>query len=122
MSRTKQANVIKLMDKYEAADMGEDDYVGEIGNSLPFAMKNTCPRLTHARAGDHGYWSLRRHRTLTTLEIMKLQGVPPGKFESWEQAVSARAMGQIIGNAMSIGVLTKITKSVFVCLGIPTKD
>lgn len=121
LSRTKQSNIMKLMDKYSSVDMEADDYIGEIGNSLPYAMKNACPCLTHSRAGDHGYWSLRRHRTLTTWEMMKLQGVPRGRFDLWELAVNNRTMGQMAGNAMSVSILTKITKNIFNSLGIPTK-
>ena len=87
MSSTKQKNVVALMSKYANVDHDVAHYIGEIGNSAPFAMKDMCPCLTFTRAGDRGYWSFRLNRTLTVREMIRLQGVPDEKFKDWEATV-----------------------------------
>jgi len=121
LSKTKQKNILQMMEKYRAADHETDDYICEVGNSVPFAMNHMSPCLTHTRAGDHGYWSLRRNRVLTTDDMMRLQGVHPSRFPQYSTVVTHRVMGQIIGNAMCVNIMTRITKQILISLGVPVK-
>ena len=71
-------------------------------------IKNLSPCITRSRC--YGHWLLHRQRRMTPCEMLRLQGVDPTTFR---QTVSDRALGQQVGNAMSVNVVERLLYEVF---------
>ena len=127
LSITKQKNmlraVMKLVERSGAA-WQEADVIVDIGGGFPIIhtmAREVCPCLTAKRAGERDYWSFRRGRVLNIAEMMRLQGVNPGYFHGWEDLVSPRSMGTILGNAMTQSIVERVMRSIFISIGVPVK-
>ncbi len=123
MAKTKRNNVLDGLTKL--AQQGQDpqktEAIIDCGGRRPCTMVNMCPCLTRTRCGDMGYYSTKRLRLLTIKDMMMLQGVDPATFEGWEDVVSQRQMGSIIGNAMSQNIMERVMRGIFNSVGIPLK-
>ena len=64
---------------------------------------NFSPYLTRSRY--KGHWLIHKNRRMSVKEMMRLQGIDPSTFK---QVVSDSAMGQQLGNAMSVYVIEQI--------------
>jgi DNA-cytosine methyltransferase len=120
MTTTKKNNVINGMSKL--MDLGMDPIATEaiidIGGSKPGVMVNKCPCLTRTRCSDMAYYSTKRMRELTIIELMRLQGCSPELFEDWESLLSQRQMGAIIGNSMTLSVMHRVMRSICISINI----
>ena len=61
-------------------------------------MLDIAPTLTATRCSSHGYWSTKRFRRLSIPEMMRLQGADFVTLHGWEEVISERQMGEIVGN------------------------
>ena len=69
-------------------------------------MLGKVPCLTRTRAGSGGYYITCAKGLLTTVEMLRLQGLPESFIAIAQKAdVSDRQLRQMIGNAMSVPVL-----------------
>ncbi|MDP7647377.1 MAG: DNA (cytosine-5-)-methyltransferase, partial [Candidatus Woesearchaeota archaeon] len=68
-------------------------------------MYDISPCITRSRY--QGHWITNRKRRMNKAEMLRLQGMNPGKFVS---VVSDQVLGQQIGNAMSVNVIERILK------------
>jgi DNA-cytosine methyltransferase len=118
LSNTKRKNLIAVMEKAQGM---QGDIIAELGASYRKMMVDVCPCLTATRSGDEAYWSVRRHRPLNMNELMLLQGMQPSWLEGWEEVVSHRQMGKIVGNAMTITVMQRLLAKIFFSLGWAVK-
>jgi DNA (cytosine-5)-methyltransferase 1 len=66
-------------------------------------MENYSPCITRSRF--KGHWITSKGRRFTLTEMLRLQGINPATFK---KAVSDKALGQQIGNAMSVNVIERI--------------
>lgn len=73
------------------------------------------PCLTCSRAAGH--WLTNRGRRMTTLEMLRLQGMPT-PAEGFVVAVSERQLGKQLGNAMSCNVLERLFSRLLPAAGL----
>ncbi len=92
-----------------------------LGASYRKRSEDICSWWTASRSGDKAYWSVRRHRPLSMNELMLLQGMQPSWLEGWEEVVSHRQMGKIVGNAMTITVMQRLMAKILFSLGWAVK-
>jgi DNA-cytosine methyltransferase len=118
LSNTKRKNLEAVMDRVQHM---QGDIIADLGASYRKMMVDICPCLTATRSGDEAYWSVRRHRPLNMNELMLLQGMEPSWLEGWEEVVSHRQMGKIVGNAMTITVMQRLMAKIFFSLGWAVK-
>ena len=127
LSKTKQKNVLRALTKLveqSGAAWQEADVIVDIGGGFPIIhtmAREVCPCLTAARAGDEAFWSVKRGRVLNIAEMMRLQGVNPGYFQGWEDLVSPRSMGIMLGSAMTQSIVERVMRSIFISMGLPVK-
>ena len=79
-------------------DPFERDYIIDVGCSQPYFMEDIAPTLTASRCSERGYWSTQRFRRLSIPEMMRLQGADFVTLHGWEEVISERQMGEIVGN------------------------
>ncbi len=73
----------------------------------PHIMDGCVPCLTRTRAGTGGHFLLHLGRMTTSVEMQRLQGIPDGRLRR-PAHVSERQLLQMIGNAFSLNVLTRV--------------
>ena len=100
-------------------DPGTVDAIIDIDGSQTGVTLNLCPCLTSSRCANRSYWSTLRTRQLTITDLMKLQGMDPSLFLGWDELISQRQMGGMIGNAMTLPIMYRIMRSLFISVGIP---
>ena len=95
-----QQNVVEMTDKIMSSgkDPFERDYIIDIGRPEPYFMLDIAPTLTATRCSSRGYWSTKRFRRLSIPEMMRLQGADFVTLHGWAEVISARQMGEIVGN------------------------
>ena len=71
------------------------------------------PTILACRASSRSYYATRLQRRVTLGEMMRLQGMDPGRLKL--DGVSDTAVGKMIGNAMSCNVMKAICKSCLAC-------
>ena len=81
-------------------------------------MSDRTPCITRTRGGQFGHYVTNRKGLLTLKEMLRLQGLP----EDYEAAASEvgmtpRQLGQCIGNAMSVNILTELLRSMLTAIG-----
>ena len=123
LSATKKKAVIQglcmILERFGKVD--DIDAIIDIGGSKGQPMFDCCPCLTKCRAADQAFWSVKRRRVLSVPEMMRLQGANPEYFLGWEEAISWRAMGGIVGNAMTQSIVERLLREIFLSLGVPVK-
>ena len=116
MNDTKRNNFSISLKKHKGTDP-ESHAIAELGSSYPKCMVGRCPCLTATRAGDTAYWSIRLRRPLTMSELLKLQGFNEALFPDWQNVVSSRQFGTMIGNSMTLSVMRRLMAAVLHSLG-----
>ena len=61
------------------------------------------PTITATRGSMGGYWLSTKMRFTNTDELMRLQGIPPRRYE-WKSQTTERQIGHMIGNGVSVNV------------------
>ena len=86
------------------------DAVIDIGSSPIFSQCKIghAPTLTHSRCKSRGYYATRL--------MTRLQGMDPGLL--FTNGISDTDMGGIVGNAMSVNVVTRILKKMLESMGM----
>ena len=109
-SKTSSANLINAYKDIKAqyGNPKRVEAVVDIGASPKFATwrMGTTPTLTSGRCGSRGYYSTTLQRRLSMTEMMRLQGCNPSDIDT--RGTSQTALGKIVGNAMSVNVVTKV--------------
>ena len=93
----------------------------DTGGSKLTWMQDKCPCLTASRCkGRHGYWWHQGQRFLKPRNFFLLQGVRPGAYGCTDvsQGIEASVLGNMLGNAMSAGVVRVLVHCIFQARGI----
>ena len=112
LSATSEWNIKEALKK--VADAGMDpssvDIVVDIGcsKSRTNMMHNLCPAITKSRAAGQDFWLMSAGRRLTVLELLRMQGFL--KTDVNLEGLSERQIGEMVGNAMSVPVLTAVLR------------
>ena len=97
------------------------DFIVDTGGSKSNWMQDKCPCLTASRCkGKHGYWWHQGQRFLKPRDFFLLQGVWPGAYGCTHvsQGIEASVLGNMLGNAMSAGVVRVLVHCIFQARGI----
>ena len=87
------------------------------------AKPDLCPCLTATRTQDQGYWVLNKQRPLKLKECMRLQGLDPQRLAGWEDIVSSRQMGKVVGKAINIKMFAALLlRRILITLGRPVSS
>ncbi|CAK0850132.1 unnamed protein product [Prorocentrum cordatum] len=70
---------------------------------------------------DQAYFSSQQFRTFTIADMMRLQGVDENMFAGWDEILSPRQMGSLIGNAMCQSIVERVLRGIYLSLGVPCK-
>ena len=104
VGNTSRINIEKARAKLvsEGFKPGEDAYIVDCDASIAKSRHtfDFSPCITRSRY--QGHWITNRNRRMTKEEMFRLQGMDPTKFVV---AIPENALGQQIGNAMSINVV-----------------
>ncbi|CAK0850134.1 unnamed protein product, partial [Prorocentrum cordatum] len=73
------------------------------------------------RDQDQAYFSSQQFRTFTIADMMRLQGVDENMFAGWDEILSPRQMGSLIGNAMCQSIVERVLRGIYLSLGVPCK-
>ena len=100
LSKGMQQSVVATTNKIMSSgkDPFEHDYIMDMGSSHPYFIEDLAPTLTASRCSQRGYWSTKRFRRLSIPELMRLQGADFDTLHGWEEVISERQMGEIVGN------------------------
>ncbi|CAK0850131.1 unnamed protein product, partial [Prorocentrum cordatum] len=79
----------------------------------------TCPGAQGQE--DQAYFSSQQFRTFTIADMMRLQGVDENMFAGWDEILSPRQMGSLIGNAMCQSIVERVLRGIYLSLGVPCK-
>ena len=69
-------------------------------------MHNLCPAITKTRAASRDFWRMSAARRLTMNELLRLQGLAAQDVDL--DGLSERQVGEMVGNAMSVPVLSAV--------------
>ena len=99
-----QQRLVAMIDKMPSSgkDTFERDFIIDIRASIPFVTEDYVPTLTATRCSQLGYWSTKRFRRLSIPEMMRLQGADFPLLHGWEEVISERQMGEIVGNDVGL--------------------
>eukprot|EP00974_Lingulodinium_polyedra_P111441 10778460-Lingulodinium_polyedra.AAC.1 len=61
-------------------------------------MEDVAPTFAATRCSQRGFWSTKRFRQLSISEMMRLQGAAFATLHGWEEVISERQMGEIVGH------------------------
>ena len=89
------------------------DSIFNIGGTKVDVSTGVCPTITARRASECGYWSLEKERSLTVVDMLRLQGFNEAMFAGWEAVISPQQLGVMIGNAMTLTVMERIVAAIF---------
>ena len=124
LSNTVRKNLIQFQEFLAKNPAKHDlDFIVDTGGSEPTWMQDKCPCLTASRCqGKHGYWWHQGQRFLKPRDFFLLQGVWPGAYKSGDveelQRFPQNTLGKMIGNAMSMCVVRRLVRSIFLARGI----
>ena len=80
-------------------------------------QKQKCNTLTKQRALVNGFWISSRSTRMSTSEMLRLQGFPVNRFlkpSGKATKVTIRQFHGMIGNAMTLSVLYRITRNLLI--------
>ena len=81
-------------------------------------MSNRVPCITRTRGGQLGHYVTNRKGPLTLKEMLRLQGLPEDyEDDASKVGMTPRQLGQCIGNAMSVNILTELLRSMLTAIG-----
>lgn len=102
----------------EVLQRSPGDYILDAGGSKPNFMLGRSPCLLASRCkGKFGYWSNARGRWLGPDDFLKLHGVPSQACAGWASVISPQVMGDMCGNAMSVGVVKRLVRAILQARG-----
>jgi site-specific DNA-cytosine methylase len=84
-------------------------------------MRGRCPCITRTRGGA-GFYLASHGRRMNVKELLRLQGLPTAINLLRGADISDRQLGQMIGNAMSGNVLSRILKRLLPACGFRISD
>ena len=80
-------------------------------------MSNRVPCITRTRAGQFGHYVTNRKGLLTLKETWRLQGLLEDcEDEASKVGMTPSQLGQCIGNAMSVNILTELLRSMLTAI------
>ena len=84
---------------------------------------NIMKCLTASRGGAGGPYVLSRGRRMTMSELFRFQGMASADFDGWQKAdgVSARAMGHMLGNTVSLPIAELVLAQALYASGLVSK-
>ena len=117
-SGTNLVNNYKIIKKRHGKPSSLDAII-DIGCSASYRTYRVgaSPTLTASRCCHLGYFCTSLKRQLSVEELMRLQGADPRALDTSE--TSQTAMGRIVGNAMSINVISKVLEQALACTNLP---
>ena len=74
--------------------------------------RGRAPTITATRASSGGYWLSTKCRFTNKDELMRLQGIPPHRYE-WKSTTTERQIGHMIGNGVSVNVACHLMTEIF---------
>ena len=105
LTRTKIRNISCMLDVMKRKpELATRDLICDVGGSKLQFVDSCSPCLTASRCSDLGYFSTLRHRILSIVDLMRLQGVQPETFPAWELHLSTRQMGHIVGTHCTLSL------------------
>ena len=78
--------------------------------------QDVCPCITRSRAGCGGWWVTSLKRRMTTNEMLRFQGIPPGTLNF--DSITERQFRMMIGNAWSVNVSARVTARLLLTIGL----
>jgi site-specific DNA-cytosine methylase len=112
LSATNHRNIDVAVAKAKAAglDPTSVDIIVDIGCSASRTnmMHDLCPAITKSRAAGRDFWLMSAGRRLTVGELLRLQGFTAADLNL--EGVSERQVGEMVGNAMSVPVLSAVLR------------
>ena len=82
---------------------------------------NEARTVTCSRGGAGGPWIASRGRRVTTSELMRLQGFEAKDIPAEDLGLSARQVGQMVGNAVSVHTMGFILAEALSSAGLTKK-
>ena len=120
-SHTARANLAKARQQVAAVggDISRHHYIVDIGAGRARAnvMLDCVPTITKNRGSARDYYDTLLGRRLSLTELMRCQGAEPSLLKFGSAVLSARAMGGIVGNAMSVSVVAALLEQILKSLG-----
>jgi site-specific DNA-cytosine methylase len=96
-------------------------WIIDVDASMEWAtwQRGVCPCLTRAR-GPNGFWITHKdHEGMMTIEeVMALQGYDHKRIEWKKCGISKTAIGQAMGDAMSLNVMSRVFKNARIAAGL----
>jgi DNA (cytosine-5)-methyltransferase 1 len=112
LSGTNRRNIDAAVARAKAAGLDPQsvDIIVDIGCSAARAnmMHDLCPAITKTRGAALDFWLMSAGRRLTIHELLRLQGFSRQDLNL--EGVSERQVGQMVGNAMSVPVLSAVLR------------
>ena len=90
----------------------------DLWSTNPNWSATRSPCLTAGRAKGGGHWISTLGRTMTSEEMMRLQGVDPRRVMRHAKTVSKATLNQVIGNAISVPILERVLEALFFSAGM----
>lgn len=94
----------------------------DIGCSIkrsPAPRVDIFPCMTATRSAGCDWWLLPQGRVVSYRELASLQGFSVHKFQDFaDTGVSARQIGKMLGNSMSVNVAERIISKALFCSGL----
>ena len=116
-SETKITNLAHALVKIEDDHPFSKQYVVDVGAGRGNRLyKDHFPTLTASRCQRLDYWSPNMRRRFRLKELARGQGASANGLNM--ESVSKTAMGHIIGNAMSIGVVRALLQQALQAIGV----
>lgn len=95
-------------------------YFIDVDGSRVGVRKNICPCITRTRGSAGGFWMPAHWRRMGVTTMAKFQGIPLDKLDM--RRVSSRQQGQMIGNAWSLNVSTRVMRELLLCMNFATSE
>lgn len=81
----------------------------QAGRPFASSQHRTCPCITKARGGTHGFYVVSMRRWMTIHEIAGFQGMPSWVTDRFlQKGITESILGRALGDAMSLNVLMRV--------------
>lgn len=131
LSKSRRVRLQRSFAQIRAAglDRHKEDAVVDMDAFTVHWVKGHCPCLTRTRAGAGAFWLTSHGRVFSLAEMLRLQGMPSDLLLSTirrrhardhplRKPLSQRQVGQLVGNAMSVNVLSRLLARVLPAVGL----
>ena len=122
----RRSNVVhhysKLADK--GVPLFHEMVIVDADSSFGFSYSSvgTCMTLTNKRCASQGYWCSMRGGTLSLQQMAALQGIEHDWIDTEVAGISDYQFGAMIGNTMSVNVLSRLIPQALYAAGLATKE